>query len=96
MHRAPVAAALLIALAVALAAPAGATVPPRDCRTMREDGKRYGVKAHLLRCPDARRRARRWLATDRRPAGWSCTEPRGTRLKLHCARGDRVLFVIRR
>ena len=91
-------AALAIAVAACLGAavPAAATVPPRDCGSLRADGKRFGVKSHQLRCPLARRHARRWLATERRPAGWRCTEPRGTRLKLHCARGERVLFVIRR
>ena len=85
-----------VPLCLGAAAPAAATVPPRDCGGLRADGKRFAVMSHLLRCATARHHARRWLATDRRPAGWSCTEPRGTRLKLHCARGDRVLFVIRR
>ena len=87
--------ALTLALA-ALAAPAQASVPPRDCDTMRADGKRFGVKAHLVRCTTARRHARRWLDTRRRPTGWRCTRPTGTRLKLHCTRGERVFFVIRR
>ena len=87
---------LVLALAAVVAAPAGATVPPRDCKTLRADGKRFGVKSHLLRCPTARRYTRRWLDERRRPKGWSCTQPRGTRLKLHCTRGDRTFFVIRR
>jgi hypothetical protein len=94
VRRALPAAALVLALLVA--APAGATVPPRDCKTLRADGKRFGVKSHLLRCPTARRYARRWLDDRRRPQGWSCTQPRGTLLKLHCTRGKRTLFVIRR
>ena len=73
-----------------------ATVPPRDCKTLRADGKRFGVKSHLLRCATARRYARRWLDDRRRPRGWRCTQPRGTLLKLHCTRGDRTFFVIRR
>jgi hypothetical protein len=40
--------------------------------------------------------AGRWLDDRRRPQGWSCTQPRGTLLKLHCTRGKRTLFVIRR
>ncbi len=90
------AAVLAAALGVLAAAPARAVVPPRDCDTMREGGKRYAVKAHRLRCPTARRYARRWLESRRRPAGWRCTQPRNTRLKLHCSRGVRVFFVIRR
>jgi len=86
----------VLVLALAAAAPAGAIVPPRDCKTLRADGKRFGVKSHLLRCPTARRYARRWLDDSRRPRGWSCTRPRGTLLKLHCTRGDRTFFVIRR
>jgi hypothetical protein len=94
VRRAPLAVALLIALAAAT--PAAATVPPRDCKTMRADGKRYGVKSHMLRCPTARRYARKWLDTRKRPQGWSCTQPRDTALKLHCTRGIRTFFVIRR
>jgi len=91
------AAVLAAALGAVVAAPADATVPPRDCDTMRANGKRYGVKAHRLRCPTARRYARRWLDSRRRPSGgWRCTQPRNTRLKLHCSRGARVFFVIRR
>ena len=87
---------LALALAAAMAAPAAATVPPRDCKTLRADGKRFGVKSHLLRCATARRYARRWLDDRRRPRGWRCTQPRGTLLKLHCTRGERTFFVIRR
>jgi hypothetical protein len=94
VRRAPLAVAVLIALAAAT--PAAATVPPRDCRTMRADGKRYGVKSHMLRCPTARKYARKWLDTRQRPKGWRCTQPRDTALKLHCTRGIRTFFVIRR
>ena len=89
-------AALALALLLALAAPAAATVPPKDCGNLRADGKRYGVKSHLLRCVTSRRHARRWLDTRTTPAGWRCTRPRGTRLKLYCTRGERALFVLRR
>jgi len=95
MRRAPLAVALLILFGAA-ASPVAATVPPRDCKTMRADGKRFGVKSHMLRCKTARRYARRWLDVRKRPQGWSCTQPRGTALKLHCTRGNRTFFVIRR
>jgi hypothetical protein len=88
--------ALVLALVLLAAVPAAASVPPRDCGNLRAEGKRFGVKTHQLRCRTARRYARRWLEEGRMPKGWRCARPRGTRLKLHCARGERTLFVLRR
>jgi hypothetical protein len=90
------AAVLALGLLLLLAAPAAATVPPRDCGNLRADGKRFGVKTHLLRCRAARRHAERWLETRKRPAGWRCMRPKGSRLKLSCTRGEKTLFVLRR
>ena len=42
-RRRVVRAALALAVLLALAAPAAATVPPKDCGNLRADGKRYGV-----------------------------------------------------
>jgi hypothetical protein len=86
----------VVMLMLAAPALAGATVPPRDCKTMSAGARSYAIKSHLLRCTTARRYARSWLDSGRRPPGWRCTQPRNTRLKLHCTRGERVFFVIRR
>ena len=89
------AAACLIALAVAQ--PAAAIVPPQDCGMTTVKGKRYQIKADQVRCRTAKPRARRYLATGTRPRGYRCrTYGSQTKLKFRCARGVRVFFAIKR
>jgi hypothetical protein len=93
-----VAAIATIALIVALAPTrAWAPVPPRNCGMMEVGGKRYNIKADQLRCPRARRYARRYLREHDRPTGYRCKDyGRGTSIKFRCSKGARVLFAIRR
>jgi hypothetical protein len=87
-----------LAMAVALApSPAWAPVPPRNCGMLEQAGKRYNIKADQLRCSRARRYARRYLASHRRPRGYTCRDyGRGTSIKFRCSKGARVIFAIRR
>lgn len=88
------------AFAVAVAfAPSSvwAPVPPKNCGMLKEGGKRYNIKADQLRCRTARRYARRYLASHRRPRGYSCRDyGRGTSIEFRCSKGNRVIFAIRR
>ena len=86
----------LLALAVAGAQPAGATVPAKDCGSTRVNGKRYNVKADQMRCRPARRYARRYLASHRRPSGYRCHDIKHSKVKFRCSRGAKVFFAIRR
>jgi hypothetical protein len=86
-------------LALAFAAPAHAIVPPRDCGRISVKGKRYNIKADQMRCADAVRMSRRYLASSRRrPRGYRCrrNNPRETRIVFSCRRGTRNFFAIRR
>jgi hypothetical protein len=89
-------AALAVAVVLAPSA-AWAPVPPRNCGMLEEGGKRFNIKADQLRCPRARRYARRYLASHDRPRGYSCRDyGRGTSIEFRCSRGQRVIFAIRR
>jgi hypothetical protein len=87
-----------LALAVVFApSQAWAPVPPRNCGMLTEGGKRFNIKADQLRCRTARRYARRYLDSHRRPRGYSCRDyGRGTSIEFRCWKGQRVLFAIRR
>lgn len=89
---------LTVALTVALApGQAWAPVAPRDCGFMQANGKTYNIKADQIRCPRARRYARRYLESHQRPPGYSCRDyGRGTSIKFRCTKGAKVLFAIRR
>jgi hypothetical protein len=77
---------------------AWAPVPPRNCGMLETGGKRFNIKADQIRCPRARRYARRYLTTHRRPRGYSCRDytRRETSIRFRCSKGSRVLFAIRR
>ena len=47
--------AITLALVVALAGPAWAPVPPRNCGMLEAKGKRFNIKADQIRCRTARR-----------------------------------------
>lgn len=86
------------ALALLVAAPASAIVPPTDCGMIRVEGKRYNVKADQLRCSTVKPRAQRFLRSHRRPSGYRCRtySPRDTKTAFRCSKGIRVFFAIRR
>jgi hypothetical protein len=90
--------AAALALAVAIAPyQAWAPVPPRNCGMLEAKGKRFNIKADQIRCRTARKYARRYLVSHRRPRGYSCRDyGRGTSIKFRCSKGARVLFAIRR
>jgi hypothetical protein len=91
-----VVAALLGVMAV-LPAKSWAPVPPRDCGMLTVDGKRFNVKADQIRCRTARRYAKTYLKSSRRPSGYSCRRyGRETKIEFRCSKGTRVLFAIRR
>jgi hypothetical protein len=95
---------ILVVLTVALAgvvvlapSPAWAPVPPRNCGMLAEAGQRYNIKADQLRCRTARRYARRYLDSHRKPRGYSCRDyGRGTSIVFRCSKGQKVIFAIRR
>ena len=93
---------VLVAAALALAvvfAPsqAWAPVPPKNCGMLASKGKRYNIKADQMRCRTARKHSRRYLASHRKPRGYSCRDyGRGTSIKFRCSKGQRVIFAIRR
>lgn len=76
---------------------AWAPVPPRDCGMLEVHGKRFNVKADQVRCRTARRYARSYLSSGRRPTGFRCRNyGRETRIKFRCSKGVEVIFAIRR
>jgi hypothetical protein len=90
--------ALALALFVALApGSAWAPVPPRDCGILEAKGKRFNIKSDQIRCPRARRYARRYIVDRVKPSGYSCRRyGRETSIAFRCSKGARVLFAIRR
>ena len=93
---------VLVTAALALAvffAPSQAWAPvaPKNCGMLASKGKRYNIKADQIRCTTARRQARRYLGSHRKPRGYSCRDyGGGTSIKFRCSKGQRVLFAIRR
>ena len=83
-------------VALVVAQPAGAIVPPRNCGYTTVKGKRYNVKADQLRCNTAVTYSRRYLSSRSRPTGYRCRNYTGTALKFKCDRGTRSFFAIRR
>jgi hypothetical protein len=72
-------------------------VPPTDCGRLSSGAERYTIKADQLRCPTARRHARTYLRSHRRPHGYRCRDYHGgTAITFRCSRGVRVFFAIRR
>jgi hypothetical protein len=95
--RRAVVAVLAAAVAVALAVPAGATVPPRNCGMITVKSARFQVKADQIKCSKARPYARDYLVRGKRPRGYSCRRfPADTALAFRCSRRVKVFFAIRR
>jgi hypothetical protein len=92
---------LLIGAAVAaLAVPvaAEAVVPPKNCSTMSVSGKRYQVKADQISCRSARRYAKRYIRSERKPRGYRCRDypSKKGRVDFYCNNGRKIFFAIRR
>jgi hypothetical protein len=61
------------------------------------EGKRFNIKADQIRCTTARRQAKGYLVSGRKPTGYRCRNyGRGTKIQFRCSKGQRVLFAIRR
>ena len=94
--------ALAMAAVVATVGALGATdawapVPPKNCGMLDQGSKRFNIKADQLRCRQARKYARAYLARHDRPSGYSCREyGRETSIEFRCSKGNRVFFAIRR
>jgi len=79
-----------------VAAPAASAVtPPKRCGTVTANGKRYQVRAHVVRCTFARRWSRRYLRAGSRPRGYSCQRYSGSRIKFICRRSGRSYYALR-
>ena len=86
-----------VILAMLAVAPAAAIVPPKNCKNMVVDGKRYKIKADQMRCAKARKYSRKYLRSHDEPRGFSCQDyGRETRIKFRCSREIKVFFAIRR
>ena len=85
-----------LSAAVLIPAQSGAIVPPRNCGNLSVNGRTYNIKADQIRCPRARRYAKRYLVSHWRPRGYSCRTYTNSALKFRCAKGIRVYFAIRR
>ena len=85
--------ALLLALALALAAPTGAQaiVPPKDCGTIKVGSKQHRIKADGVPCRFAKRKGARFLRSGKRPGkGWSCRRyPKSSGFSFRCEKGQR-------
>ena len=89
----PVTAALALG---ALAGPAAAVVPPKDCGSITVKAKRYNVKADQMTCRTAKAWSRTYLERRRKPSGWTCNRYTNTKLVFRCHRSTKSFFAIRR
>ena len=72
-------------------------MPPKNCGMLEVGSKRFQVKADQIRCRTARKYARSYLVSSRKPSGYRCRNyGRETKIKFRCSKGKRVLFAIRR
>ena len=76
--------ALIAASLVFAAGPAGAIVPPKDCKTITVKGKRYAIKADQIKCTTAREYAEDYLRTRDAPRSWKCYRYTGSKLVFRC------------
>ena len=81
-----------------MAAPAEAVIPPTNCGTKRIGSKTYSIKTHQVTCRFAREWASNYLLRNRRPRGFTCRkyDPRQTRIRFRCYRGEKDFYAIRR
>jgi hypothetical protein len=87
------------ALAAAVPASAGATVPAdpsahaaKRCGTIA--GGKYRVRARIVGCDFAVRWSRAYLRRGSRPSGYSCSRP-GSGVAVYCRKGDRTFWAER-
>ena len=78
-----------------MAAPAPAPVPPKDCGYIKAKGKRYNIKADVVRCRKARKVSRRYM-TGGGSGRFSCQRYTGTNIKARCVKGKAIIYVIKR
>src|SRR5687767_5705239 len=89
-------AALVLLVSAVASQPAGAIVPPKDCKIITVKGKRYQIKADQLRCTTARTYAERYLRSRIKPAGYRCARYTDSKLVFRCVNAkytpDRTFF----
>jgi hypothetical protein len=58
----------------------------------------YSVKTHLVSCKFAKSWTNTYLSKNRKPPKFSCTKynPKQTRIRFRCYRGDKDFFAVRR
>jgi hypothetical protein len=89
--------ALAVALAALLAtAVASATVPPRNCGTLKVGSRNYTIKADQIRCSTAKTDAKAYLVSRKVPRGFACRTFTGSKMTFRCSRKVQVFFAIRR
>jgi hypothetical protein len=89
-----------LAAATLAAAPAGAIVPPKDCKIIKVGGKRYNIKADQLKCTKARDYSATYLRTHHKPSGYVCNRYSGSSIVFRCVNThynpDRTFFAIKK
>ena len=75
---------------------ASATVPPRNCGTLKVGSRSYTIKADQIRCSTAKRSAKAYLVSHKVPRGFSCRNFTGSKMTFRCSRRVQVFFAIRR
>jgi hypothetical protein len=93
-------AAVALFAAALVAKPAGAIVPPKDCKTVTVNGKRYNIKSDQLKCSKARDYSVTYLKTHHKPRYYKCYSYTGSQLKFRCQANHyhpaRTFFAIKR
>ncbi len=85
---------LVIALVVATAAEA--TVPPKNCGTLKVGTRTYTIKADQIRCSTAKANARAYLVSRTMPRGFTCRNFTSSKMTFRCSKRVQVFFAIRR
>ena len=83
---------------VALAAPASAIVPPKNCGYVKVGSKRYQIKADIS-CTTAKRAAIRYIRTRQEPARYNCKRYSASQTSIYAqcrSTSDRVILIIRK
>lgn len=81
---------------IALAAPGGATMPPKTCGPIKVGRTTYLIKADQVPCPFAEAWARKYIVARQHPAGFTCTKlPASSRIKVYCRRSYHTYFAVK-
>lgn len=88
----------VVVVSAVFAAPAQAVVPPTNCGTKKIGKHTYSIRTHKVSCRFAREWSSLYLLRNRRPSGFTCRkyDPRQTRVRFRCYRGEKDFFAIRR